>query len=102
MSLCRRRETASGVQASQRPKSMTANATASLNVKASVRNGPIRWLVVGGPLLLAAIMIGTTMMADNFRKHALITHEPDLGNTSFLLAPHSPPQRPHFPPLHKP
>src|SRR5258708_12459374 len=88
MSLCRRRETASGVQASQRPKSMTANATASLNVKASVRNGPIRWLVVGGALLIAAIMIGTTMMADNFRERALIIHERELENTVFLLARH--------------
>src|SRR5258708_20097268 len=88
MSLCRRRETASGVQAWERPKSMTANATASLNVKASVRNGPIRWLVVGGALLIAAIMIGTTMMADNFRERALISHERELENTVLLLARH--------------
>jgi diguanylate cyclase (GGDEF)-like protein/PAS domain S-box-containing protein len=67
---------------------MTANATASLNVKASVRNGPIRWLVVGGALLIAAIMIGTTIMADNFRERALISRERELENTVLLLARH--------------
>ncbi|SHL97712.1 diguanylate cyclase/phosphodiesterase [Bradyrhizobium lablabi] len=67
---------------------MTATGTASFNIKASVRSGAIRWLVVGGALLIAAIMIGTTMMADNFRERALASHERELENTVLLLARH--------------
>src|SRR5258708_13929012 len=67
---------------------MTAHANASLNVKASVRNGPVRRVVVGGAFMSAASMIGTTMMADNFRERALISDERELENTVLLLARH--------------
>ncbi len=67
---------------------MTANDSASFNVRTSVRSGPIRWLVVGGALLIAAITIGTTIMADNFRERALKSHERELENTVLLLARH--------------
>ncbi len=50
---------------------MTADGTASSNLKHSISGGPIRWLVVGGVLLIAAIMIGTTIMAGNFPERAL-------------------------------
>ena len=66
---------------------MTAN-DASFSLTTSVRGGPIRWLVVGGALLIAAITIGTTIMADNFRERALKSHERELENTVLLLARH--------------
>jgi len=67
---------------------MTANGTASSNIKASVRGGPIRWLIVGGAFLIAAIMIGTTIMAGNFRERALNNSKRELENTVLLLARH--------------
>jgi diguanylate cyclase (GGDEF)-like protein len=72
----------------QRSIPMTATSTASFDVRASVRSGPIRWLVVGGGLLIAAITIGTTIMANNFRERALISRERELENTVLLLARH--------------
>ena len=54
---------------------MTANDTTSLIAKAAVRGSPIRGLVLGGVLLIAAIMIGTTIMANNFRERALNSSE---------------------------
>jgi diguanylate cyclase (GGDEF)-like protein/PAS domain S-box-containing protein len=67
---------------------MTADDTASFNVKAFFRSGPIRWLVAGGVFLIAAITIGTTIMADNFRERALTNRERELENTVLLLARH--------------
>jgi diguanylate cyclase (GGDEF)-like protein len=67
---------------------MTANGTASYNIKAFVRGGPIRWLIVGGVFLIAAITIGTTIMAGNFRERALNSRERELENTVLLLARH--------------
>jgi diguanylate cyclase (GGDEF)-like protein/PAS domain S-box-containing protein len=64
---------------------MTADGTASFNIKAFFRAGPIRWLVVGGVFLIAAITIGTTIMADNFRERALNSRERELENTVLLL-----------------
>ena len=49
---------------------------------------PIRWLIVGGVLLIAAIMIGTTIMAGNFRERALDNSKRELENTVLLLARH--------------
>src|SRR5580704_18175839 len=65
---------------------MTADGTASLHIQASVRSGPIRWLVAGGALLIAAITVGTTIMAGNFRERALTSRERELENTVLLLA----------------
>src|SRR5580704_6402304 len=67
---------------------MTADGTASLHIQASVRSGPIRWLVAGGALLIAAITVGTTIMAGNFRERALLSRERELENTVLLLARH--------------
>src|ERR1700753_3298641 len=53
-----------------------------------VRGSPIRWLVVGGIVLIAAIMIGTTIMASNFRERALQSNERELENTVLLLSRH--------------
>ena len=64
---------------------MTADGSASFDIKAFFRTGPIRWLVVGGVFLIAAITIGTTIMADNFRERALNSRERELENTVLLL-----------------
>ena len=67
---------------------MTANGTASFSFRRSVRSGPIRWLILGGMLLIAAITIGTTIMASNSRERALNNSERELENTVLLLARH--------------
>jgi diguanylate cyclase (GGDEF)-like protein/PAS domain S-box-containing protein len=67
---------------------MMTNAGASIDVRASFRGGPIRWLVIGGLLLIAAIVIGTTIMAGNFRERALNSSRRELENTVMLLARH--------------
>src|SRR5229473_8591370 len=67
---------------------MKANHSASSNITASVRGGPIRWLIVGGAFLILAIMIGTTIMAGNFRERALDSSKRELENTVMLLARH--------------
>ena len=65
---------------------MMATGTPASNIKAFFRNGPIRWLVIGGACLIAAITIGTTIMAGNFRERALTSRERELENTVLLLA----------------
>ena len=52
------------------------------------RGGPIRWLILGGVLLIATIAIGATVMAGNFRERALRNSERELENTVLLLARH--------------
>ncbi|MFT4120593.1 EAL domain-containing protein [Bradyrhizobium sp.] len=56
--------------------------------QAFVRSGPIRWLVVGGALLIAAIAVGAVLMAQNFRERALRNSGRELENTVLLLAHH--------------
>ncbi|WP_314958470.1 EAL domain-containing protein [Bradyrhizobium cosmicum] len=56
--------------------------------QAFVRSGPIRWLVVGGTLLIAAIAVGSVLMAQNFRERALRNSGRELENTVLLLAHH--------------
>ena len=67
---------------------MTANGTASFNVKASVNDNPIRWLIAGGGLLIAAIAVGATVMVGNFRERALDNSKRELENTVLLLSRH--------------
>src|SRR4051794_25833701 len=49
---------------------------------------PIRLLIVGGGLLIAAIVIGTTIMIDSFRERALDSSKRELENTALLLSRH--------------
>jgi diguanylate cyclase (GGDEF)-like protein/PAS domain S-box-containing protein len=64
-------------------------ATAILSfVRRFVSGNPIRWLILGGAILIAAITIGTTIMASNFRERALRSAERELENTVLLLARH--------------
>jgi diguanylate cyclase (GGDEF)-like protein/PAS domain S-box-containing protein len=60
----------------------------SFDFNSAVRGGPIRWLILGGVLLIAAIAIGTTIMVGNFRERALSSSERELENTVLLLARH--------------
>lgn len=70
-------------------QSRLMQATAILSfVKRFVSGNPIRWLILGGALLIAAITIGTTIMAGNFRERALSSAERELENTVLLLARH--------------
>src|ERR1044071_5394137 len=67
---------------------MVSVGTAWFNITSVFRGGPIRWLVLGGTLLIVAIAIGATVMAGNFRERALRNSERELENTVLLLARH--------------
>ena len=67
---------------------MSANGPASSSVKPPVHANPISWLILGGVLLIAAITIGTTFMAGNFRERTLNSSKRELENTVLLLARH--------------
>ncbi len=67
---------------------MLSVGTASFKITSVLRGGPIRWLILGGTLLIAAIAIGATVMAGNFRERALRNSERELENTVLLLARH--------------
>ena len=67
---------------------MTAGSTASFRVRHSTGANPIHWLILGGVFLIAAITIGTTIMAGNFRERALNNSKRELENTVLLLARH--------------
>jgi diguanylate cyclase (GGDEF)-like protein/PAS domain S-box-containing protein len=67
---------------------MASNSTISFRMTSLFRGGPIRWLILGGALLIAAIAIGATVMAGNFRERALRNSERQLENTVLLLARH--------------
>lgn len=67
---------------------MNPNGSASFNVASVIGRGPIRWLILGGAVLMAAIAIGATLMAENFRERALHNSERELENTVLLLARH--------------
>src|ERR1041384_5071700 len=69
-------------------RSMASTGTTSLGIASVFRGGPIRWLILGGTLLIAAIAIGATIMAGNFRERALRNSERELENTVLLLARH--------------
>ena len=67
---------------------MNSDNSASLNARTVIRGGPIRWLILGGMLLIAGIAVGATVMAGNFRERALSNAERELENTVLLLARH--------------
>jgi diguanylate cyclase (GGDEF)-like protein len=50
------------------------------------RSRPIRYLVLCGVLLIAAIVVGTSIMVDNLRDRALFDSERELKNTALILA----------------
>src|SRR4051794_25502868 len=67
---------------------MASTGSTSFRIASAFRGGPIRWLILGGTLLIAAIAIGATVMAGNFRERALRNSERELENTVLLLARH--------------
>src|SRR3954470_7579345 len=67
---------------------MASTSTNPFRIASAFRGGPIRWLILGGTLLIAAIAIGATVMAGNFRDRALRSSERELENTVLLLARH--------------
>jgi diguanylate cyclase (GGDEF)-like protein len=67
---------------------MKVNRVSLFDFKSSASQGPIRWLVLCGALLVAAIAIGTAVMVGNFRERALNSSERELENTVLLLARH--------------
>ena len=69
-------------------QTMTAEGRAKFNHKPALRSGPIRWLILGGVLLVAAIVVGTAMMVGVFRERALNRAERELENTVLLLTRH--------------
>jgi diguanylate cyclase (GGDEF)-like protein/PAS domain S-box-containing protein len=57
-------------------------------VAAPIWRGPVLWLVLCGVLLVAAVIIGTVVMVDEFRERALKNSARELENTVLLLARH--------------
>ncbi len=52
------------------------------------RRGVVRWLVLAGAVVIIAIVIGTAMTVNNFRKRALDNSKRELENTVLLLQHH--------------
>src|ERR1700722_12100328 len=71
-----------------RPGPMKVSRISFFDLKSPLSQGPIRWLVLCGALLIAAIAIGTAVMVGNFRERALNSSQRELENTVLLLARH--------------
>jgi diguanylate cyclase (GGDEF)-like protein len=67
---------------------MKANRVSLPDLRLPVLGSPIRWLVLSGGLLIAAIAIGTAIMVGNFRERSLNSSERELANAVLLLARH--------------
>ncbi|MGJ5204247.1 bifunctional diguanylate cyclase/phosphodiesterase [Bradyrhizobium sp. HKCCYLR20261] len=65
-----------------------AGATEPERGDTSLWRGPLPWLVACGTLLIAAIVIGTIVMANGFRSKAVGNSERELENTVLLLSRH--------------
>jgi histidine kinase family protein len=57
-------------------------------VAASLKRGPVLWLIVSGALLVAAITIGTAVVIGQFRERAISNSKRELENTVLLLTRH--------------
>src|SRR5205807_136372 len=67
---------------------MKARTAATGRHLAATIRGPVLWLTLCGGLLVAAIFVGTIMMAGQFRERALTNSERELENTVLLLTRH--------------
>jgi diguanylate cyclase (GGDEF)-like protein len=67
---------------------MQVNGVFLSDLKSRIPESPIRWLVIGGGLLIAAVAIGAAVTVGNFRERALVSSERELENTVLLLARH--------------
>ncbi|WP_052536086.1 EAL domain-containing protein [Bradyrhizobium sp. ORS 375] len=54
----------------------------------SVWRGPVPWLIACGALLIAAIVLGTIVMASGFRARTIGNNERELENTVLLMTRH--------------
>ncbi|WP_257167986.1 EAL domain-containing protein [Bradyrhizobium sp. SRS-191] len=54
----------------------------------SLWRGPVPWLIACGALLIAAIVIGTIVTANDFRARTIANNERELENTVLLLSRH--------------
>jgi diguanylate cyclase (GGDEF)-like protein/PAS domain S-box-containing protein len=63
-------------------------ASGSHPVAAPIWRGPVLWLILRGVVLVAAIIVGTAVMVDQFRERALGNSERELENTVLLLTRH--------------
>ncbi len=52
------------------------------------RRNPLNWLIIGGVLLIASVVVGTAIIVLDFRERALNNSERELENTVLLLARH--------------
>jgi diguanylate cyclase (GGDEF)-like protein len=68
---------------------------------ATFRRGPINWLILCAVLVIAAIVIGTAVMVNDFRERALASGERELENTVLLLARHYDQQFADFTSIHQ-
>jgi diguanylate cyclase (GGDEF)-like protein len=66
----------------------TAAGPIDLDISASSVRGPIRWLILCGLMLIAAVAVGTAMAVSSFRERALENHRHELENTVLLLSRH--------------
>jgi diguanylate cyclase (GGDEF)-like protein len=67
---------------------MTAKNVNSSDLKFPVTGSSIRWHILIGGVLIAAIAFGTAIMVSNFRDRALDTSGRELESTTLLLARH--------------
>jgi diguanylate cyclase (GGDEF)-like protein/PAS domain S-box-containing protein len=65
-----------------------ATATGARRFAMPYGRDPIAWLIVCGTLLVAAIVLGTIAMVDEYRERALGNSERELENTVLLLSRH--------------
>ena len=66
----------------------SATATGARRFAMPYGRDPIAWLIVCGTLLVAAIVLGTIAMVDEYRERALGNSERELENTVLLLSRH--------------
>jgi diguanylate cyclase (GGDEF)-like protein/PAS domain S-box-containing protein len=69
-------------------REVAVETTGKGNSESASQRDPIRWLVGGGIILIAAIAIGTAIMISSFRERALESGERELENAVRLLARH--------------
>ena len=67
---------------------LTGGTAATDGSRATIRRGPVNWLILCGAILSAAILVGTIVMIDQFRERALANGQRELENTVLLLTRH--------------
>ncbi|HUD88466.1 MAG TPA: EAL domain-containing protein [Xanthobacteraceae bacterium] len=68
------------------PQAKLSKILGAMSGSAVWRNRPIRYLILCGVTLIAAIVVGTAIMVDNLRDRALFDSQRELKNTALILA----------------